>query len=179
MEENKLNLADPRPPLAKTAAENGALITGILIIYSMLLYLLDLNKEQWLGMVGMVIMIALMFVFGRRYSESGGRTELSYGRAFKFLAILVFVSAVLSAVFNYIYFEFISPETIDFSIQQSYDQMIERGLSESQAEAQLKFVLPWMSSISFTLVGMVMTVFWGLLASLIIAVMMKKEPTSI
>jgi len=179
METNDLFPEDSRPPLFKTAAENGTLITGVLIVYSMLLYLLDLSREQWLGAVGMVIMIALMFVFGRRYSQAGGRSELSYGRAYKFLAVIVLVSAVLSGIFNYIYFEFISPEIIDFSIQQSYEQMIERGMTESQAEAQMKFVLPWMSSISFAAVGVLMTVFWGLLASLLIAVMMKKEPSSI
>lgn len=170
---------DPRPPLFKTAAENGALITGVLIVYTMLLYLIDLHKEQWLGIVAIVIMVILMVVYGRRYSEAGGRSELSYGKAFKFLAILVIVSSILGGIFNYIYFEFISPETIEFSIEQTYDQMIERGMSESQAEAQMKFVLPWMSSVSFAAMGMLMTVFWGLLASLIIAVMMKKEPTSI
>lgn len=163
----------------KTAAENGAVISGVLIIYSMILYLLDYHTEQWLGSVGIVIMIIMLFIFGQRYARSGGRTEFSYGKAFKFLFSVVFFSAIISGVFNFIYFEFISPETIDLSIQQSYESMIEQGMSEDQIEQQMKFVLPWMNSWVFAGSGVFMTLLFGVIASLIFAALIKQESSSI
>ncbi len=168
-----------RAPMFKTAAENGAVISGVLIVYSMILYLLDFHTEQWLGSVGIVIMIILLFIFGQRYARSGGRAEFTYGEAFKFLFAVVLISAILSGVFNFIYFEFISPETIELSIEQSYESMIEQGMSEEQAQQQMKFALPWMNSWVFAGSGVFMTLLFGGIASLIFAALIKQESTSI
>lgn len=179
MEHSETLDSNPRPPMFKTAAENGAVISGVLIIYSMILYLLDFHTEQWLGSVGIVIMVILLFIFGQRYARSGGRTDFGYGRAFKFLISVVFISALISGVFNFIYFEFISPETIDLSIDQSYESMIEQGMSEEQAQQQMKFVLPWMNSWVFAGSGVFMTLLFGGIASLIFAALIKQESSSI
>ena len=168
-----------RQPILKTAAENGAVISGVLIVYSMILYLLDFHTEQWLGSVGILIMVILLFIFGQRYARSGGRSELTYGSAFKFLFLVVLFSAIFSGVFNFIYFEFISPETIELSIEQTYEGMIEQGMSEEQAQEQMKFVLPWMSSWVFAGSGVFMTLLFGAIASLIFAALIKQESSSI
>ncbi len=179
MEENELLTTSPRPPLFKTAMESGAIITAVLIVYTMILYLLDLHAEQWLGYVAIGIMIIALYIAGVKYRDSAGRSPLSYGGAFKFLLLTLVVASVLGAIFNYIYFLWIAPETLDLAIEKSYEDLLDRGMSESQAETQMGYILPWMTPELFTAIGALMSMFWGVIASLIMAAMIKRETTSI
>ena len=175
MEENELLATNPRPPLFKSALERGSIITAVLIVYTMILYLLNLHAEQWLGYVA----IGIMIIAGVKYRDSAGRSPLSYGGAFKFLFLTLLVATVLGAVFNYIYFLYIAPETLNLAIEKSYEDLLDRGMSESQAETQMKFILPWMTPEFFTVIGALMNIFWGVIASLIMAAILKRESTSI
>ncbi len=179
MDERDLLATDIRPPMFKFAIESGVVITAILIVLTMLGYLLNLHTEQWVGYISIAVMIVALFVAGSKYRDAGGRSNLSYGQVFKFLMLTLVVTAVISAVFNYIYFMWIAPETIDMAIEKSYEDMLGRGMSQSQVDQQMKFVLPWMTPAVFTATGVVMTVFWGLIAALIMAAMLKRETTSI
>lgn len=179
MEEQELVNNNPRPPLFKTALESGAIITAVLIVYSMILYLMDLHTVQWLGYVAIGVMLVALYVAGNNYRKSGGRAPFTYGQAYKFLALTLVIASVLGGIFNYIYFTWIAPEIVDLAIDQSYEEMLERGMSEKQAEQQMNHVLPYMTSIIFALFSVVGSIFWGLLASLIMAAMLKRETSSI
>ena len=179
MDENELSEANARPPVFKSAFESGLLITAILIIYTMALYLLDLYMVQWLGYVAIGIMIVALYVAGNNYRKKGGRAALTYGKAFKFLFFTLLVASVIGGIFNFIYFTWIAPDVIDFAIEESYNQMLDRGLSEDQAEQQMQYALPWMTNWSFALFGAVGSIFWGTIASLIMAAMLKRDTSSI
>lgn len=172
-------ITSSRPPLFKSAFESGAIITAILIVYTMILYLINMHTVQWLGYVAVGIMIVAIYIAGVKYRDAGGRTSFSYGSAFKFLALTLVVASILGGIFNYIYFIWIAPEVIDVAIETSYEEMLGRGLSESQADQQMEFVLPWMTPEFFALIGAFMSIFWGLIACLVMAAMLKRETTSI
>lgn len=167
-----------RPAKVKSAFEKGLLIAVVLVIYTMVLYLLDLHMIQWLGFAGFVIMFALLFKFGRDYARSGGTSSLSYGQAFGYLLLMVIFSALLGGVFNFVYFEWIAPETIDKAIEEAYEGMMKSGMGEEQVMKQMEMSVQWMTSTTFTIGGIVTSFFWGLIASLVIAAMIKVEPTS-
>lgn len=179
MDEQEISAGNARPPLFKSAFESGLLITAILIIYTMGLYLLNLHTEQWLGYMAIVIMIVALYVAGNNYRKKGGRAAFTYGQAFKYLFLTLLVASVIGGIFNFIYFTWIAPEIIDFAIEESYNQMLDRGMSEEQAEQQMQFALPWMTNWSFALFGIVGSLFWGTIASLIMAAILKRDNSSI
>src|SRR5690606_40409895 len=112
MEENELLTTSPRPPLFKTAMESGAIITAVLIVYTMILYLLDLHAEQGLGYVAIGIMIIALYIAGVKYRDSAGRSPLSCGGACKFLFRTLLVPTVRGAVCDDVQFRWIAPETL-------------------------------------------------------------------
>lgn len=179
MDERDLLTLEKRPPMFKFALESGAVITGILIVLTMLGYLLNLHAEQWLAYLSIGIMIIALYVAGTKYRDSAGRSPLKYGEALKFLILTLVITTVIGSVFNYIYFIWIAPETIDMALEKAYEDMLDRGMSQDQVDQQMKFVLPWMNPAMFTVVGALMTLFWGAIASLIMAAMLKRESTSI
>lgn len=179
MDPFEIDLNGRRPALFKAALEGGIIVAAASIVFGMILYLLGLHTEQWLGYVSLFASFVVLFVVGNNYKKKGGKAPLTYGQAFKFLMIAVLVAAVITGVFNYFYFSWIAPEIIDMAIDQQYEAMVERGMSEDQALQSMKLALPWMTPITFAVTVFFSFIIFGLIASLIIAALIKQETTSI
>ena len=180
MEENELLTTSPRPPLFKSALESGLVIAAILTVYSLLLYFIDLHLEQWLAYVAIVIMIVALYFAGNNYRKIGGRAAITYGKVFKFLLLTLLVISIASGIFHFVYFKWITPEAVVFIQNQAYEEMIGRGLSPKQAEKRMEMIIPWvMKPPSLAIIAALQYILWGLLASLIMAAMIKRETTSI
>lgn len=179
MDSLELDVNGGRPPLFKAALEGGIIVAAASIVFGMVLYLLGLHTEQWLGFVSLFVSFVVLFVVGNNYKKKGGKASLTYGEAFKYLILAVLISAVIMGVFNYFYFSWIAPEIIDVAIEQQYETMLERGMSEDQAMQNMEFAMPWMTPLVFSLTVVFSFIFLGLIASLIIAALIKQETTSI
>ena len=168
-----------RPPFFKTALEKAALVTGVLIVFTMLLYLLDLHHSRWIASISFILMLVLVFSFAKSYAQSARTEVFTYGQAFRFLMAIFFLSALMSAVFNYIYFLYIAPETIDMAIEEAYENLMKSGMSEEKAMEIMGMQMMWMNPLSFAATAAISTVLFGLLASLVMAVFIKQEPKSL
>lgn len=179
MDEMEVNQGDGRPPLAKAAFDGALLITALSIIFTMVLYLLDLHLNQWLGYLTFVVIFTALFLVGKKYRDTGGRRELTYGKAFKFLFFTTLFVALLTAVFNFVYFTWIAPEIIDFAIDDAYDRLLDSGMGEEQAQKSMEMQVPWMNNWTFAVGGIFATLFWGTIAALIMAAILKRESKSL
>lgn len=179
MDSFDLDLNNGRPALYKSAAEGGLIVAAVSIAFGMILYVLNLHTEQWLAYVSLFISFVVLFFVGNDYKKKGGKAPLTYGQAFKFLMVAIIVAAVITGVFNYFYFGWIAPEIIDAAIDQQYEDMLSRGMSEDQAIQSMKLAVPWMTPITFAVTVVFSFIILGLIASLIIAALIKQETTSI
>ncbi|TVR42031.1 MAG: DUF4199 domain-containing protein [Cryomorphaceae bacterium] len=168
-----------RPPFFKTALEKAAVVTGVLIAFTMILYLLELHHNRWVASTSFILMLVLVFSFGRSYALSARKEVFTYGQAFRFLMAIFFLSALMSAVFNYIYFLYIAPETIDMAIEEAYENLMKSGMSEEKAMEIMGMQMMWMNPLSFAATAAISTVLFGMLLSLIMAVFIKQEPKSL
>lgn len=179
MEQENTTISTNNPSLFKGAIEPGLITSAAIIIFSMIVYVAGLHTIQELGYVGSLIILIAQINFGMKFRKKEMDNNISFGQAFKFGLSMAVVIGLITAVFNYFYFEFIAPEIIDMAIEKSYNDMIEGGLSDEQATVQMGYAMPWMNSVSFTIVGVVFSIFFGLLTALIAAAFVKRESNSI
>lgn len=179
MEQENTPLTSGSPSLFKGAIEPGLITSAAIIIYTMIIYVAGFHTVQWLGYIGSLIILLAQINFGAKFRKKEMDNNMSFGQAFKFGFSMAVIIALVTAVFNYFYFEFIAPDIIEMAIEKSYNDMIEGGLSEEQATVQMGYAMPWMNSVSFTLVGVVFSIIFGAISALIAAAFVKRESNSI
>jgi hypothetical protein len=69
----------------------------------------------------------------------------------------------------------IAPELMDQIINTSMEKMAEKGLSESEIEAQMKIAAMFFTPTAFAIISLVSGVFSNFLAGLLVGLVVKKE----
>ncbi len=154
----------------------GAILGIVLIVWSLLLYFLDLSTNRVLGYVSWLISIAIVFYAMKIYRDTVNQGILSFSNAFVIGLLVCIISGFISAVFAYIQFNFISPELIDKMVQISEEKLLSRGMPDDMVEQSLEMSRKFMTPGLIAVMAFVMSVILGAIMSLILAAIVKKEP---
>jgi len=165
----------------KTTIFNHSLMWGVilgivLIVYSLILYFLDLSTNRALGYVTWLITIIAVFYAMKIYRDNVNQGVLSFGNAFVIGLLVCIISGLISAVFAYIQFSVLSPELIDKMIQIGEEKLLSRGMSDEMVEQSLAMSRKFMTPTMISIMAFVMSAIFGAILSLILAAIVKKEP---
>jgi hypothetical protein len=154
----------------------GAILGIILIVYSLLLYFLDLSTNRALGYVAWLITIVIVFYAMKVYRDKVNQGALSFGNAFAIGILVCLISGLISAIFAYIQFSVLSPELIDKMIQIGEERLLSRGMPDDMVERSMAMSRKFMTPAMISLMAFIMSVIIGAVISLILAAIVKKEP---
>ncbi|MFP4060507.1 MAG: DUF4199 domain-containing protein [Bacteroidales bacterium] len=161
--------------LLQSALVNGLILALGVIIYSVLIYIMDLTTSQIAGYISYLV-IAGLLVFGiKSYRDNVLGGTISYGRSLGFGMLMLLFGGILYAVYTYIMFKFIDPGLMDKTMAVAEEKMLERGLSDEQIEMALEMSRKWTSPGMTAIGAFIGTVVWGFILSLIVSIFMKKE----
>jgi hypothetical protein len=168
-------------------ALNGGLILGLIqVIYSVILYILDIMPIGF-KMMGIMLVISLAIYFvvilyttkSYRNNVLGG--YISFGQAFLFGLLVAVFAAILVAIYNYIFYSWIDPEyagkVVSASKEWTENFMVSKGVSESQISDAMdkideKGVVTPLKTMRQALVG---GAIFGAIVSLITGAIAKKN----
>jgi len=121
-----------------------------------------------------VILIEIgVLIWGLRLTSREGR---GYGAQLGAGTLISVVAALLIFIGSYLFTEVVFPNYFT-EINEVYRQMlVQQGLSQEQIEAQIASMAPMQNSLTSALMGAVMTVVTGFLASLVIAAFVRHRP---
>ncbi len=150
------------------------IITGIVsIIYSLILFITELNfKQQALSWISFIILIGGIVMAHRHFkSENGG--FMRYGQGLGIGSILSAVVGLLGGIFMYIYIKVIDSSFMERMKEMQIAELEKKNMSEEQMEQAMsmteKFTGPEMMVV-WSIVG---TLLMGFLFSLIISAITK------
>lgn len=151
------------------------LFTGLVsIVYSLILFLADLNLNRGLGAISYVILI-IGIVLAYREFKKENLGYMSYGQGLGIGTLLGIITGVMSGIFIYVYVSFVDPtflekvreaQIIELERQNYSDEQIEQALAMAE-----RFTGPAMMAI-FAVVGSIILAF---LFSLVIAAIMRNS----
>ncbi|MFN8154243.1 MAG: DUF4199 domain-containing protein [Bacteroidia bacterium] len=161
----------------KIAIKYGLIYSGINILWNLVMYITELNRTENARIyqsLGLVFMITCIVMAINEYKKSEGNGFVDFGAAFKQGLVITAISGIIGALYFVVYIKYIDPSYNDFILQQQVDKFAEMGMSEADIEKAVaqtaKFLTPfWM----FTF-GILGSLFFGSVISLIIAAIMKK-----
>jgi len=146
-----------------------------LIIYSVLLYVLDLSFNQVAGLFVYVIILAGIIISTKMYRDKILGGNISYGTALGFGTLVVVFGSLISGIFGYFMYEFIAPELLTQMLEKSEEQLLENGMPEEQIEMAIEIQRKMMKPALMVLWSVIGGVFVGFIMSLITSIFLKKE----
>jgi hypothetical protein len=159
----------------KANLTNGLILGLAGVVYSLVIYFLDLTFNQVQGPVYIVIQLVLMYFLLKSYRDNYMHGQITYGQSVGAGVIIFLYSAVISAIFMYILYTVIDSGLTEKQLAFVEEKMLEKGAPQEAVDAgmaiQRKIMKPEIMA-PFSILG---SMFWGTIVSLILSIFIKKE----
>jgi hypothetical protein len=159
----------------KANLTNGLILGLVGVVYSLVMYFLDLTFNQVQGYVFMVVQIALLYFLLKSYRDNYMHGQITYGQSVGAGVVITLYSAIIGAIFIYILYTVIDSGLTEKQLAFVEEKMLEKGAPQEAVDAgmaiQRKIMKPEIMA-PFSLLG---SMFWGTILSLIISIFIKKE----
>ncbi len=179
----KINLLDmENQKSALMPSLSAGLILGIiLIVYSLLLYVVDLNENVWLASISYVITAVVLYFAIINFRDKDQNGFLSYGKGVGVGTLIGFFASILLAIFTYIYVSYIDPSVLEEAFISAEESILEQNpnIGDDELDTAMGMVEIFTSPVMMA----VMTVFWytmvSVVFSLLISIFAKHEDNNI
>jgi hypothetical protein len=152
----------------------GIILAIIMTLYSSILLVMGVHEGP-LSWVSWVILICGIFYGTKRYRDGECKGYISYGTALKSSILIVLIAAVFLSLFILIYSS-VEPSFQQTILDNTRQKMEEKGgMSDEQIEMSLKYTKMFTTPVMMGIWTLVMYMLFGLILSLIIAAIVKKD----
>jgi small-conductance mechanosensitive channel len=159
----------------KANLTNGLILGLIGIVYTLVIYFLDLTFNKVQGYIFLVILIVMLFYLIKSYRDNYLHGYISYGQAVGAGVIIFLYYALIIAVFTYILYAVIDTGLIDKQIAYAEEMMAKRNMPQEAMDAAMSFNKKIMKPGITSIIGIFSNMFAGLIMSLLVAIFVKKE----
>ncbi len=160
----------------KANLTNGLILALVGVVYSLIMYFLDLSLNKTQGYVMMIIQIALLYFLIKSYRDNYMHGQITYGQSVGAGVIIFFYYAIVMAVFGYILYTIIDPGLVTKQLAAAEETMRAKGiLTEAQIETGMKFTEKILKPGIMSISGIFFSMIWGTILSLIVSIFIKKE----
>jgi hypothetical protein len=176
---------DPMEEKPRTVISNGVyfgLITGgVIILFSLIMFLLDLYMNKAVNWIGYIFLIAGMAYGTLEFRKKYSNGFLTYGKAFSSCFWIGLIAGVLASVYLFVFVQFIHPGFINELLDQARTNMLTArpDMSDEQLEQALEMSAKFMSPVMMTIWGLVIYAAASAIIGLILAIFLKKENPSL
>ena len=159
----------------KTALNFGLMTAGAMIVYSLILYVLDLDQNPWLPYFSYVLLIGGIYLGSKSYRDNYRGGYITYGNAVLAGFLISLAASVIVAIYTYFFFAFINPDAMAEMLAVAEEGMLEKGMSEEEIDQALAISRKMMSPGIMTIWAIFGNAIAGLILSLITSIFVKKE----
>lgn len=156
---------------------HGVILGGVLIVFSLFLYLLDMSRSG-LQYVSYAILIGYLLYALIQWRDKYNEGVLSYGQSFSTGFLIILFSSFLVAAYVVLFFGLIAPGEIDVMLREAEEGVLKAqpNMDDETLETTMHWtsmmMTPWMMAV-WAFVG---NLFAGLVLSAILGAFVKKEP---
>src|SRR5665647_148022 len=114
----------------KANLTNGLILAMIGIVYTLVMYFLDLTINKTQGYVFLLILVVSLFFLIKSYRDNYLHGYMTYGQAVGAGVVIFLYYAILMAIFTYILYAVIDPGLIDKQLAAAEELMAKKGLPQ-------------------------------------------------
>jgi len=159
----------------KANLTNGLIMGLFGIVYSLVMYFLDLSFNKLQGWIFFLIQIVILYFMLKSYRDNYKYGMITFGQTLGSGVIIFLYYAVIMAIFTYILYAIIDPDLMDKQLAFAEEQMLKRGMPEASVEAGMKLNQKIMKPALMAPLTIFNSMFVGVIMSLIVAAFVRKE----
>ena len=159
----------------KANLTNGLILALAGIVYSLVMFFLDLSINKAQGYIFILIEFVILFFLVKSYRDNYMHGMITFGQALGAGVIICLYYSVIMAVFTYFLYAFIDPNLVDKTLAIAEEQLLKRGLPQAQIDTAMGVQSKIMTPAFIAPMSILGNMFQGLIMSLIIAAFVKKE----
>ncbi len=162
----------------KIALPYGFMLALGTIVISVLVYVMGMTYDQpwWQSLLNFLIMAAVI-TYGLKAFKSDNEGFLSLAEALKTGLAISLIAGLVGSVFTYIFIEFIEPDFVVNMLEATREKMIDQNpdMTEEQMEMALGVTEKMMSPGIMVAIGIIASLFFGFIVSLVAGLIMKED----
>jgi hypothetical protein len=159
----------------KANLNNGLILALVGVVYTMIMYFLDMTFNQTLGYLFLVVQIILLFFLVKSYRDNYLHGFITYGQAVGAGVIIILYSAILTAIFTYVLYAIIDPGLTAKKMAFMEELMLKKGTPQASVDAFMAMQEKLQKPIIQAPLSILGSMFGGTILSLIIAIFVRKE----
>lgn len=160
----------------KANLNSGVIMGTIGIVYTLLMYFLDLTLNKSMGYIFIALSIFLLYYFIKSYRDNYMHGYITYGQAVGAGVIIYLYYSIISAIFTYILYTFIDPGLTKKLLAMVEEQMIKSGrVAADQLDTIMAFQKKIMIPEIQAPLGVIFNMIFGTIIALIVSIFIKKE----
>lgn len=164
-------------PASKHSLIYGVYISVVLIIFTLVLYVLDLHTAKWPAFIGYAVMLGGVIYASITYRDKRLGGFATYGQCFSSGFLAGLFAAIIVGIFTYIYMTLLGESFAADQLAVAEETMIEDNpeLTDEQIEMGLSIAKNMMKPWWLSIISMVSYIFFALIFALISSIFIKKE----
>jgi hypothetical protein len=159
----------------KTNLTNGLILGLVGVVYSLIMYFLNLSLNKSQGYVFMVIQIILLYFLLKSYRDNYSHGQITFGQSVGAGVIICLYSAIIMAVFTYILYTFIDTGLTAKQMAMVEETMVKKGMPQATIDTAMAMQAKLMKPGIMSVLSIFGSMLWGVILSLIISIFVKKE----
>ena len=159
----------------KTNLTNGLIMGLVGIVYSLIIYFLDLSFNKAQGLVFLVIQIALLYFLLKSYRDNYLHGQITYGQSLGAGVIICLYYAVIMALFTYILYTVIDTGLLSKQLAFTEEALVKKGLPQASIDARMAIQSKIMKPGIMAPLSIFGNMLWGVILSLLVSIFIRKE----
>ena len=157
-------------------AMNYGLILGLaIIVYTMILHFFGASQNKIAGWATIAFMAVAISVGNKALRDKFQGGYISFGRSLGSAMLIATFGGLIQGFFTYVFFTFISPESLQQIFIQMEEAMLQQGAPEEQIEMTVKMMRSFTTPVMMSVSAVFGSAFWGLIIGLVASAFIKRE----
>lgn len=159
----------------------GLILGVILVVYSLILYIVDLNENVWAASFSYVITAVVLYFAIINFRDKQQNGFITYGRGVSLGTLTGLFASVLLAIFTYIYVAYIDTSILDTMMINTEESILESkpNIGDVELERALGFAEMFNTPVMMAVMSALWYTFISFVFSLLISIFAKREDTNI
>ncbi|HVN57401.1 MAG TPA: DUF4199 domain-containing protein [Bacteroidales bacterium] len=159
----------------KANITNGVILALAGIVFSLVLYFLDLTFNKAIGYINIPIQLVILYFLLVSYRDNYLHGQISYGQSVGAGVVIFLYCSVLLAIYTYILWAVIDPGLAKKSLAMAEEAMVKRGTPQAAIDAGMAFTAKIMKPGIMAVFSIFGSMFAGVIFSLLVSIFVRRE----
>jgi hypothetical protein len=163
----------------KANLTNGLILGLTGVVYSLIIYFLDLSLNKTQGYIFMVIEAVILFFLLKSYRDNYKHGQITYGESMGAGVIICLYYSIIMALFAYLLYSVIDTGLVAKQLAFAEETLQKKGLPQASIDAAMKIQQKIMKPAIMAPLSILGNMLWGVALSLIVSIFIRKESNPI